>query len=333
MGIIVLGNVLARLLARPQPPPVAASVPAERISQEMERLHQQSALALQELQRVEQHAAAIRAQWRQASRSLWRAVIAQRWFRLARWMRTRSQQWLGTRLAGACLLVGALYLAALVPTASPLAALASVPIAITLAYFLWYWPADPALLEALESWQRALNQRVAHRAALAEQLRRAQEQAEQAAAHYQQLRATLQDYARTREFQAELLCARDWRALRGYDFEQYLVDAFRLHGYQVTHMGGSGDHGVDLIVECQGIRVAIQAKGYESHVSNDAVQQAYSGKDIHGCQACMVITNSRFTRPAQEAASRLGCGLVDGSRLSALVLGQRSLLDFLPQRN
>ena len=123
------------------------------------------------------------------------------------------------------------------------------------------------------------------------------------------------------------LAASDWKSLQGNDFQHFLADAFRLLDYEVEETGQSGDHGVDLIVTRLAKRIAIQAKGYASGnpVDNKAVQEAYSGKDIWHCDACAVITNSRYTRQAIADAACLGCVMIDELTLRALIVGQRDL--------
>lgn len=70
-----------------------------------------------------------------------------------------------------------------------------------------------------------------------------------------------------------------------------------------------------------GKRVAIQAKGYVDAVSNAAVQQAFTGQTIYSCDACAVITNSRFTASAVAAAAATGCVLVHEDNFEDFVCG------------
>ena len=130
-------------------------------------------------------------------------------------------------------------------------------------------------------------------------------------------KATLRRRLRLDEIDALLRvdCAR----LSGPQFENHLAEAFRIHGYDVALTGQSGDQGVDLIVTAHGRRVAVQAKCYNGTVGNDAVQQAFAGMAFHGCQACAVVTNSRFTRSAKDLAAKIGCATVDGDGLRRLI--------------
>jgi restriction system protein len=94
-------------------------------------------------------------------------------------------------------------------------------------------------------------------------------------------------------------------AMSGAEFEQFLVQLFRKLGYQARHVGSSGDFGADLILEKDGVQVAVQAKNYESgRVGNDAVQQAIAGATYHRCEEAMVVTNALFTHAAREQAEK-----------------------------
>ena len=73
----------------------------------------------------------------------------------------------------------------------------------------------------------------------------------------------------------------------------------------VTMTSATGDHGTDLIVDIKGIRIAIQAKYYQSAVGNAAVQEAFSGKGFYEADFAMVVCNSSFTRHAKELSEKV----------------------------
>ena len=129
---------------------------------------------------------------------------------------------------------------------------------------------------------------------------------------------------RRRQRRLQLL-AENWKAMRSVEFEQFLERAFRELGYAVQTTKLAGDQGVDLIVALDAWRIAIQIKGYFNSVSIGAVQEVYTGMRCHGCNGCVVITNSRFTAAAIEVASRVGCAMVDEDSLPPLVLGHIDL--------
>jgi hypothetical protein len=133
---------------------------------------------------------------------------------------------------------------------------------------------------------------------------------------YRRLRAAIDSrlhYLRT--------CA--WEKMTCNEFEQFLAKVFEERGYRVQRVGGTGEKGVDLIVDRNGSRIAVQAKGYVGQaVGNDAVQQAVAGSSHHGCQTSAVVTNSRFTFAARALAERIGCKLIDGDQIPDLVEGK-----------
>jgi len=114
----------------------------------------------------------------------------------------------------------------------------------------------------------------------------------------------------------------NWRAMRGVDFEQFLVRAFEMLGYQVQTTKASGDQGADLLVTGKGIKLAVQAKGYDSSVGNHAVMEVVAGMHFYQCVSCAVITNSHFTPTAEKLAQANGCRLIDGAHIPDLIEGR-----------
>ncbi|WP_428306513.1 restriction endonuclease [Lacipirellula sp.] len=124
------------------------------------------------------------------------------------------------------------------------------------------------------------------------------------------------------QYQREELLKENWRAMRDTDWEQFLARAFRLLGATVETTRVTGDQGVDLVVEIGPLRYAIQAKGYYSSVGNGAVQEAVAGMAHYRCNACAVITNSRFTGSAEILAASNRCKLIGEEHIADLVLGK-----------
>ena len=93
--------------------------------------------------------------------------------------------------------------------------------------------------------------------------------------------------------------------MTGIEFERFLAKLFRRQGYRTTHVGSrGGDFGADLIVQKNKLKIAVQAKNYDtSRVGNDAVQQAVAGASFYNCKAAIVVTNSTFTKAARQQAA------------------------------
>ena len=90
--------------------------------------------------------------------------------------------------------------------------------------------------------------------------------------------------------------------MTGVEFEQFIADYFKKKGYQATITKGSGDQGIDVIIEKDTIRIGIQAKCYGSSVGNTAVQEAVAGKAFYNLDRIMVITNNFFSNSAIQLA-------------------------------
>jgi restriction endonuclease Mrr len=114
----------------------------------------------------------------------------------------------------------------------------------------------------------------------------------------------------------------DWQSLDGIPFEHFLARVFRSLGFHVQLTKTTGDQGADLIASKGTLRIAIQSKSYTNSVGNDAVQQAFAGMAFYRCNQCAVITNSRFTSSAEALAKRVGCRLIAGTDIPALINGQ-----------
>ena len=107
--------------------------------------------------------------------------------------------------------------------------------------------------------------------------------------------------------------------LNGYEFEDYLVKLFSNLGYVVLPTPYSGDQGADLIIQDLAKKIVIQAKNYSGNVGNKAVQEAFAAKSHYNCHLAMVITNSYFTKSAQEVSKTTGVVLVDRDKLEEII--------------
>lgn len=98
----------------------------------------------------------------------------------------------------------------------------------------------------------------------------------------------------------------------GHEFEYWCADLLRKNGFlNVSVTKGSGDQGVDVLAEKEGIHYAIQCKCYSHDLGNKPIQEVYTGKRIYGCQIGAVMTNQHFTSGAKEAAKKTGTLLWD----------------------
>lgn len=92
--------------------------------------------------------------------------------------------------------------------------------------------------------------------------------------------------------------------MEGHEFEFWCADALRKLGYHhVEVTPGSGDQGVDVLAQKDGIKYAVQCKRYSSDLGNKPVQEVHAGKAIYHCHVGVVITNQHFTIGAKELAA------------------------------
>ena len=105
----------------------------------------------------------------------------------------------------------------------------------------------------------------------------------------------------------------------GRDFEYYCAGLLEKHGFcEVEVTRGSGDYGIDILAQKEGVTYAIQCKCYNAPVGVKAVQEAYAGRDYYDCMVGCVLTNQYFTKAAAEAAQKLKILLWDGGYLEEL---------------
>lgn len=107
--------------------------------------------------------------------------------------------------------------------------------------------------------------------------------------------------------------------MEGHEFEYYCAELLKSQGFQgVEVTRASGDYGVDILAEKDGVTYAIQCKCYTSPVGIKAVQEAYAGRDYYDRMVGVVLTNQYFTQPAVEAAAKLKILLWDRDYLEAM---------------
>ena len=108
--------------------------------------------------------------------------------------------------------------------------------------------------------------------------------------------------------------------MEGHEFEFFCADLLSKHGIiDVEVTKASGDYGVDVLAEKDGVTYAIQCKRYLNPVGVKAVQEAYAGRDYYDRMVGAVMTNQYFTAPAVEAAKKLKILLWDGGYIESML--------------
>src|SRR5205823_2118932 len=92
----------------------------------------------------------------------------------------------------------------------------------------------------------------------------------------------------------------DVLTLSPIEFEMWCAARLVEAGWSVGMTPISGDQGIDIIAERDGVTLVLQCKLYTSPVGNRAVQEALSGKAYAGAQACVVVSNAPYTMAAKD---------------------------------
>lgn len=112
--------------------------------------------------------------------------------------------------------------------------------------------------------------------------------------------------------------------MEGHEFEQWCASTLRSIGYiNVEVTPGSGDQGVDILAQKDGIKYAIQCKCYAKDLGNGPIQEVNAGKTVYRCHIGAVMTNRYFTKGAKNAAEANGILLWDRDWIIK-VLGERN---------
>ena len=115
--------------------------------------------------------------------------------------------------------------------------------------------------------------------------------------------------------------------MTGVQFEEYLRILFSSTGYRVLTTPTTGDFGADLILEKNDKRIAVQAKRNKSNVGIKAVQEVAGAKKHYKANETWVVTNSNFTKAAEELAKSNDVVLFGRERLIAYTLKAKSAKD------
>ena len=112
----------------------------------------------------------------------------------------------------------------------------------------------------------------------------------------------------------------DLMALSPEAFERLVAKVFAFQGYQVNHVGGTSDHGVDIIVKnAQGERWIVQCKRYRGSVGEPVLRDLYGTLLHEGASGAYLITTGTFTQGAKDWADGKPIILQDGEEFVNLI--------------
>jgi hypothetical protein len=111
--------------------------------------------------------------------------------------------------------------------------------------------------------------------------------------------------------------------MSGPEFERFMADLLRTKGHTVRETRATGDQGVDLLVDIDEKKVAVQLKRWNAPVGNAAVQATFAGIAHYQADEGWIITTSTFTKSARELARSTRVRLIDGKELANWLEGLR----------
>jgi len=103
-------------------------------------------------------------------------------------------------------------------------------------------------------------------------------------------------------------------------FEVLVAELFSCYGYQTETLGGSSDHGVDVLVfNDQGEKWVVQCKRYNHSVGEPVVRDLYGTMLHEEAQRAYLFSTGSFTRQARKWIEGKPIVLYDGEALIRLI--------------
>jgi Restriction endonuclease len=105
--------------------------------------------------------------------------------------------------------------------------------------------------------------------------------------------------------------AQHWLSMSGHLFEKEVAELFSANGYQAQVTKGSGDGGIDIFLEKDGIKYGVQCKNHHGTVGPAAIRDLYGAMSHEKLDAGIFIASSGYTKGAREFASNKRIQLLD----------------------
>lgn len=87
------------------------------------------------------------------------------------------------------------------------------------------------------------------------------------------------------------------------EFERYCAELLKEVGWEARTTAATNDQGADVVATKNGLKIVLQCKLYSNAVGNAAVQEVVASRSHERADEAAVVTNSTYTRAAQELAS------------------------------
>jgi hypothetical protein len=99
------------------------------------------------------------------------------------------------------------------------------------------------------------------------------------------------------------------------DFENLIGQLFEDMGYKVKTTAVTGDEGVDLFLQKDGIKEVVQCKRFKGNVGAPIVRDLYGAMIHFNAQKSYLVTTGRITQPARDWVAGKPIELIDGTEL------------------
>ncbi len=91
-------------------------------------------------------------------------------------------------------------------------------------------------------------------------------------------------------------------------YEKFVADFFRNKNYEAEQTPSTNDYGVDVFLEKDGVKYAVQVKMYgdsSRKINRQMVMELYGAKDYFDCEKGIMVTDGVIIDNAQEVANKL----------------------------
>jgi hypothetical protein len=114
------------------------------------------------------------------------------------------------------------------------------------------------------------------------------------------------------------------RTLSPSEFEELVAETYRAQGHDVQLVGGTGDHGIDLIVRShRGETWLVQCKRYRGKIGEPIIRDFYGALKASDADGGAVITTGTISDAARLWAEGKPIKLYDGEQLLKIVIATR----------
>jgi len=126
----------------------------------------------------------------------------------------------------------------------------------------------------------------------------------------------------------------EMRALSPSEFEALVAETYRSQGHTVEIVGGTGDHGIDLVVHSKTNEIwFVQCKRYKGKIGEPVVRDFYGAMRASNVDSGAIITTGSITDQARLWAEGKPIRLYDGAQFLKIVTSTRTRVEVEPEED